>query len=331
MSKNDDILKLQNELISSIGRSNMSGIFDDFWKAPKAEPQAKEEIKEEKAAEKAEKNPKEDINELLKELETYIGLESVKDEVNDLINLVKVNKLRKEHGLKTPDLSLHMVFMGNPGTGKTMMARFMARVYHSLDVLSKGQLVEVDRSGLVAGFVGQTAIKTSEVIEKALGGVLFIDEAYALSPENAENDYGREAIETILKAMEDNRDDLVVIVAGYNELMDDFINSNPGLRSRFNRYMYFEDYTAKEMLEIFKMRCEQSSYKLENEEAEDALIKAINEKRKDENFGNARGVRNLFEKIIITQSNRLASESEITKEILMSIKACDIINTLNDE
>jgi stage V sporulation protein K len=181
----------------------------------------------------------------------------------NLINMVTVYKLRHEHDLPTTDLSLHMVFSGNPGTGKTTVARLMARIYHSLGILSKGQLVEVDRSGLVAGYVGQTALKTSKVLDAALGGVLFIDEAYALNG-RAENDFGQEAIDTVLKAMEDHRDDLVVIAAGYDGLMDDFIHSNPGLESRFNRFLHFDDYTPDEMLQIFASQCKKGCYTLED-------------------------------------------------------------------
>lgn len=325
MNRSEEILKLQSELINSLSKRSISGLHEDFWGIPAFKSEEKPaEIKISEKEVKKEENKKESIEEILKELYEYIGLDAIKGEVSDLINLIKVNNLRKEHSLPLVDMSLHMVFMGNPGTGKTMIARLMARVYHSLGVLSKGHLVEVDRSGLVAGFVGQTAIKTAKIVEKALGGVLFIDEAYSLTPQNAENDYGREAIETILKAMEDNRDDLVVIVAGYSELMDSFINSNPGLRSRFNRYMYFKDYSLQEMIDIFKMRCEKSLYKLENKAAEEALSDLIKRCQEDENFGNARGVRNLFEKILMVQANRLAGETEITKEKLMCITAEDI-------
>ncbi len=268
--------------------------------------------------------PKENIDDLRAELDSYIGLGAVKDEVRDLINMVTVWKMRREHDLPAPDLSLHMVFSGNPGTGKTMMARFMARVYHSLGILSKGHLVEVDRSGLVAGYVGQTAIKTSSVIERAKGGVLFIDEAYSLSSGKSENDFGGEAIETLLKAMEDNRDDLIVIVAGYTDLMQEFIDSNPGLNSRFNRYLYFEDYTPDEMMAIFELQCEKNCYRLDGDEAKETLRSILTDESRDDDFGNARGVRNLFERTLISQANRLAAMSEVTRDQLMTITKDDI-------
>ena len=273
---------------------------------------------------KEENIPVENIEDLKKELQGYIGLDLIKDEVESLINWIEICKQRKAFDLPTPDLSLHMVFSGNPGTGKTMIARLMSRIYHSLGILSKGQLVEVDRSGLVAGYVGQTAGKTTEVIKKALGGVLFIDEAYTLI-NKSENDFGQEAVDTILKAMEDTRDDLVVIVAGYTELMEEFIHSNPGLESRFNRFMHFPDYTIDEMLAIFDMRCGQSGY-LVADNARDELQKILEEKSQDiGGFGNARGVRNLFEKAIAEQADRLAaSDAPLTKELLMTLTEEDI-------
>jgi SpoVK/Ycf46/Vps4 family AAA+-type ATPase len=218
-----------------------------------------------------------------------------------------------------------MVFTGNPGTGKTMIARLMARIYRSLGILSKGQLVEVDRSGLVAGYVGQTAIKTGKVIEKALGGVLFIDEAYALNGKG-DNDFGQEAIDTLLKAMEDHRDDLVVIVAGYDGLMEKFIQSNPGLESRFNRYLHFDDYTLDEMLEIFKMQCRKSQYTLSPDAEQDVKDFIYDENADGVTFGNARGVRNLFEQILTAQANRLAKMESFTKDDLMTLTRDDVLH-----
>ena len=249
MDKKDEIISMQLDLIRSMTENNMRKIGGDLWGSgrEKLEKPVKEaapasdisknapqtEVKKETppAAEKI--PPREDMETLKAELAGYIGLAAVKAEVENLINMATVYRMRKEHGLPTADLSLHMVFSGNPGTGKTMIARFMARVYHSLGILSKGQLVEVDRSGLVAGYVGQTAIKTAKVLERAKGGVLFIDEAYTLTSKEG-NDFGYEAVDTVLKAMEDNRDDLVVIVAGYKNEMQSFIASNPGLQSRFS-------------------------------------------------------------------------------------------------
>ena len=205
---------------------------------------------------------------MLAELDALCGLERVKKDVKSLINLVKVQKLRQEQGLPVSPMSLHLVFLGNPGTGKTTVARLLARIYHAIGILSKGQLVEVDRSGLVAGFVGQTAIKTQEAVQKALGGVLFIDEAYALVNQENGNDFGREAIEVLLKNMEDHRDDLIVIAAGYSGLMEKFIHSNPGLESRFNKYFYFEDYTGPQLMEIFQSMCQKNGYVLSPEAAQ---------------------------------------------------------------
>ena len=269
---------------------------------------------------------KPDVNMLLAELDSLVGLKKIKENVRSLINLVKVRKLRQENDLPIPSMSLHLVFMGNPGTGKTTVARLIAKLYYAIGVLSKGQLVEVDRAGLVAGFVGQTAMKTGEVIKSALGGVLFIDEAYSLVPSgDGGNDFGREAIETLLKAMEDNRDDLVVIVAGYENLMEQFILSNPGLESRFNRYFLFEDYSESELYSIFVSMCEKNGYTLENtaEEFAKLYFTQMYENR-DENFGNARDVRNLFENIISVQADRVSGIEEPVKTDLMTIIREDI-------
>lgn len=268
--------------------------------------------------------PKPDFDELMEQLNSLVGLDEVKKDVKNLINLVKVRKLREENGLPVPPMSLHMVFMGNPGTGKTTIARLISGLYAAIGVLSKGQLVEVDRSGLVAGYVGQTALKTQEVIKSALGGVLFIDEAYSLSS-GGENDFGREAIETILKAMEDNRDDLIVIVAGYTGPMQEFLDSNPGLESRFNKYFNFPDYNGEQLMAIFRGQCEKNSYKL-SEEAEAYALEMFARlyENRDDNFGNGRDVRNCFEDMIVRQSNRVAMMDTPDKEALMTVLPEDL-------
>ena len=272
-----------------------------------------------------EETPKPSLEELMEQLDGLVGLETVKKDVKSLINLIKVRKLREENGLPNSAMSLHMVFLGNPGTGKTTVARMLSGIYAAIGVLSKGQLVEVDRSGLVAGYVGQTALKTQEVIQSALGGVLFIDEAYSLSS-GGENDFGREAIETILKAMEDHRDDLIVIVAGYDEPMEGFINSNPGLQSRFNKYMYFPDYNGEELMAMFRNNCKKGGYTL-SEEAEQFAIEYFNDmyENRDENFGNGRDVRNRFEDMISRQANRVAAMEAPTKDDLMTVLKADLI------
>ena len=337
MDRKDEIILQQLETIRTMAENSLSRMGTDFWGSPAApekrepdaakpgEPQAPSaQTPQTPSAEKGEeaRPVPEKIEDLKAELDSYIGLEAVKKEVRNLINLVAVHQMREKNGLPVTELSLHMVFSGNPGTGKTTIARLMARIYHSLGILSKGQLVEVDRSGLVAGYVGQTALKTGKAIEKAMGGVLFIDEAYALN-NGSGNDFGREAIDTILKAMEDHRDDLVVIVAGYDGLMQDFIRSNPGLESRFNRFLHFDDYTLEEMMAIFAMRCEKGCYTLE-EEAEQQVRAFLQEENNGGiTFGNARGVRNLFERILVQQANRLASMEDVTREDLMRITAAD--------
>ena len=327
MDRKDEIIQLQMDVISQMTRSNLNRIADDLWGVPTpptpAAPQTEAQQPQPQPKAEEEQEPPENIEALKKELSEYIGLTTVKKEVESLINLVTVQKLRRENDLPVEDLSLHMVFSGNPGTGKTMIARLMARIYRSLGILSKGQLVEVDRSGLVAGYVGQTAIKTSEVIQKALGGVLFIDEAYALTNRGS-NDYGQEAVDTLLKAMEDNREDLIVIVAGYTELMEEFVHSNPGLESRFNRFLDFPDYTVQEMMGIFDMRCEKNGYRLA-EDARTLLQSLLALYSLDvKGFGNARGVRNLFERAVSAQADRLAKQTELTRDELMLLTSDDI-------
>ena len=259
----------------------------------------------------------------MEELHELIGLKTVKHDVEEMVGLAKVRKMREEKGMKQVPVSLHLVFSGNPGTGKTTVARILAKLYKEIGILSTGQLIETDRSGLVAGYVGQTAIKTSQKIEEAMGGVLFIDEAYALNQEG--ENFGQEAIDTILKAMEDHRDKFIVIVAGYTELMKSFVESNPGLRSRFNKFFEFPDYTVEELQAIFMMQCKKYQYKL-TEEAEAAIRDEITrmEAEKGENFANAREVRNLFERIITNQASRVADLENVDEDTLTTITLEDL-------
>ena len=283
----------------------------------------------EPAAKKEE--PEKSLEELMEELNSLIGLEDVKQEVSSLINLIKVRKMRQAHDLKVMDMSFHMVFTGNPGTGKTTVARLVAKIYKQLGFLSKGQLIETDRSGLVAGYVGQTAGKVTEVVTSALGGILFIDEAYALARKGMENDFGREAIDTLVKLMEDNRDDLVVIVAGYTKEMHDFLTSNPGLISRFNKYIDFKDYTDEELVAILHMNAGRQGYEVAPEAeavVRDMLTAMTLSERLD--FGNARGMRNTLEKLVQAQANRIAGmQGEITKELLIAITEADARTALD--
>lgn len=287
----------------------------------KANPKVvKEPEKEEK-----QKAPNEIIDEKLAALDSMVGLEAVKAEVHSLVNLMKVRKLREANGMKNSSVSMHMVFSGNPGTGKTTVARMLAEIYGALGVLKKGHLVEVDRSGLVKGFIGQTATRVQEVVDDALGGILFIDEAYTLCVGKGEGDFGQEAIDTLLKAMEDNRDNLAVIVAGYPDLMEEFLNSNPGLKSRFNKFIYFEDYSGQELLEILKQNCAKQDYKL-SKQAETYCKKWMKQRaeNKPDNFANARDVRNFLEKAIANQASRIVTIENPDKEVLQTIEKVDV-------
>ena len=259
----------------------------------------------------------------LEELNSLVGMTQLKNDVQELISLVRMQKMREEKGMKSVPVTLHLVFTGNPGTGKTTVARILGKLYKEIGALSKGQLVECDRSGLVAGYIGHTAIQTQKKIDEAMGGILFIDEAYTLAKEG--NDFGQEAIDTLLKAMEDHRKDFVVIVAGYPDLMQKFINSNPGLKSRFNKYMYFPDYTAEELVKIFESNCKKYDYKMD-EGAREAIYARIEKmvEEKDENFANAREVRNLFETIITNQASRVDKLDAPQDEDLITITLADV-------
>ena len=288
----------------------------------------------EETAQKTEQVEKKDsviVNEPLEgdpyaELDDLIGLNSVKKEVRSLANFVKVQKQCEAQGLKTAKVSYHLVFYGSPGTGKTTVARIVGRIYKDLGVLKKGHTVETDRGGLVAKYMGQTALKTDTVIQQALDGVLFIDEAYSLVPENGNGqDYGQEAIATLLKRMEDYRDRLVVIIAGYKNEMQRFIDSNPGLQSRFNRYIDFPDYSGVELTDIFKMYMKKNQYTLADG-AEEYLKEQFEYAvaHKDRNFGNARFARNVFEKSIQSQANRLEGMTNLSKSQLTELTVDDL-------
>ena len=276
-----------------------------------------------KSGEQASSKPEEPETDPLEELDALIGLTTIKKDVRELADFVTIQKMRKDLGMKSVPVSLHLVFTGNPGTGKTTVARILAKIYKKIGVLSKGQLVEVDRSGLVAGYVGQTALKTQERIKEALGGILFIDEAYSLAQKD--DAFGQEAIDTVLKAMEDHRDDFVVIVAGYTGPMEKFINSNPGLKSRFNKYIEFPDYTLDELEAIFNLSCKKYDYH-PDEDAQRQIRELLKVRMmtRHDNFANAREARNLFEEIVTNQARRIAAIENPTQEQITTILVEDL-------
>ena len=264
------------------------------------------------------------LTDLLEELNNLIGLKNVKSKVNDLIIYQKVQKMREKEGLNAVKSTLHLSFTGNPGTGKTTVARIIGRIYKQLGLLSKGHFIEVSRTDLIAGYQGQTALKVKNVIEKAKGGVLFIDEAYSITENEQSDSYGRECITELTKALEDYRNDLVVIVAGYSEPMKNFFSSNPGLKSRFNTFIEFEDYNTKELLEILISMCKNNDYDL----TEKAKIK-LNDffetelENKKENFSNGRMVRNVYDDLVMNHARRVVNIENITKEDLLLITDLD--------
>lgn len=265
------------------------------------------------------------LEKVLKELNELIGLDNVKKDVSELINLLEIQKKRTSEGLKNTEITLHTVFLGPPGTGKTSVARLLSRIFKHLGFLSKGQLIETDREGMVAGFVGQTALKVDKVVEESLGGVLFIDEAYALTQNSLGNDYGAEAVNTLIKRMEDHRDDLALVVAGYTEPMKIFVESNPGLRSRFNRFFEFNHFSPSELLQIFELIAKKSDFVI-SEDAKEKLIDTFELlfEKKDESFGNARAVRNLFEKCVQNQANRIIKIKKLSRKTLKTLIEEDI-------
>ncbi len=264
------------------------------------------------------------LPELLDELDKLIGLDGVKSRVNDLIAYQKVQLLRDQKGFHSQKRTMHLAFTGNPGTGKTTVARIVGRIYKQIGLLSKGHFVEVSRTDLIAGYQGQTALKVKKVIEQAKGGVLFIDEAYSITENDHSDSYGRECLTELTKALEDYRDDLVVIVAGYTEPMKNFFESNPGLKSRFNTFIEFPDYTADELLRILISMCNNNDYYLNKDVL--ASIRSFLEERasqKDENFSNARFIRNLYDDLVMNHARRVVNIKEPTKDDLSVIVSDD--------
>jgi len=271
-----------------------------------------------------------EINKLQAQLEGLVGLPNAKKELHNLINFIKIQSLRVDHGLTSFPITYHLVFSGNPGTGKTTVARIIGQIYKHLGVLSSGHFVETDRAGLVAGYVGQTALKVQEVVKKATGGVLFIDEAYSLINDK-QDAFGKEAIDSLLKAMEDLRDDLVIIVAGYTERMEEFLQANPGFKSRFNHFVQFDNFSTDELYEIFAMLCKNNDYRYGDTFAQHMKAQ-LNQIPVESipNFSNGRYIRNVFEKLVTIQSNRLIQQHTITRDELMEFTDSDMLLAISE-
>jgi stage V sporulation protein K len=314
-------LEIMSPLVSWL---NQHGIeFRNVFR-PDPESSVQTETSDSAAVESTVKPAQKQLSTLLDELHRMTGLKEVKAEVSSLVNLIRVRKLREEKGIKSPAMSLHLVFTGNPGTGKTTVARLIAEIYRELGILKKGHLVEVDRSGLVAGYVGQTALKVREVCQSALGGILFIDEAYSLVG-GFKEDFGREAIDTLLKFMEDNRSNFIVVVAGYSDRMHEFLESNPGLRSRFNKFIAFADYNADELVQIFREMAKSNGYLFDESFAlrlREVMVASLASSKP--NFANGRTVRNLFERVVELHSNRIANSVNPSEEDLQLLGIADL-------
>ena len=267
------------------------------------------------------------IKALVDELNDMVGLSEVKEEIRSLVNLIKIRKLREEMNMPVMDMSYHMVFTGGPGTGKTTVARLVGKIYKELGILSDGKMIETDRSGLVAGYVGQTAMKVHDVVKEAMGGILFIDEAYSLVNPDMPNDFGTEAVDALVKLMEDNRDDLVIIVAGYTDEMENFLKSNTGLKTRYNKFINIPDYTKEELDSILAVMAQKAGLKIDDA-AKQKVLELLRKKRKEQwkDFGNARGMRNMFEKFVVNQANRLVKLENPTRDDLMTIKEEDVFD-----